>query len=294
MRRSKLNRLRTFAHHGKFNTLKFRRNQRRNTRTICALSTPTGSIPNCRRAATTILSINTLSVGGFLTMIYTHTSFSHNNSKGELKSGWIRWHTPTKHNKIQIDAAIHSTHPTKISHTRRRHANHANTKGQSIDKHIETDKKKSKQKWQPSKTHTTFDTNAQNRRGQNIQTLNTKSNPTNQRDTPSSTGNTAPQSRFRTRLASFSGLPYKTMKSKKGRGEGSSTKQPIIRVLFKNRIKTISPPIRLCLMRRVKCSSRRIWRRRRHRQIIIVPIKNSENELSRTTCIIKTIQIMFW
>ena len=69
---------------------------------------------------------------------------------------------------------------------------------------------------------------------------------------------TAPQSRLRTRLAPFPGLPYKTMKSKKGRGEGSSTKQPIIRVLCKNRIKTISQPIRLCLVRRVKILNRRI------------------------------------
>ncbi len=89
MLRSNLKRLHATPHHGISNTLAIRQNQRRLTRTICALSTPIGNIPNCKRAANKILSINTLSVGGFLTMIYTHRRFSHDNSKGELDSGQI-------------------------------------------------------------------------------------------------------------------------------------------------------------------------------------------------------------
>jgi hypothetical protein len=69
MRRSNLKRLHATPHHGETNTLAIRRNQRRHTRSICALSAPTGNIPNCNRATNKILSINILSVGGYLTMI---------------------------------------------------------------------------------------------------------------------------------------------------------------------------------------------------------------------------------
>jgi hypothetical protein len=68
IRRSNLIRLATIPHQGEGHTT-LRLNQRRNTRTIWRFSTPIGNIPNCKRAANTILSINTLSVGGHLIMI---------------------------------------------------------------------------------------------------------------------------------------------------------------------------------------------------------------------------------
>jgi hypothetical protein len=87
MRRSNLKRLQAIPFHGNTNTLAIRRIQRRHTRLMCTVSAPTGNIPNCNRAASTILSINILSVGGHLTMIYTNKRFSQNNSRGKLTSG---------------------------------------------------------------------------------------------------------------------------------------------------------------------------------------------------------------
>jgi hypothetical protein len=87
MRRSNLKRLQAIPFHGNTNTLAIRRTQQRHTRLICTLSAPTGNISNCNRAANTILSINILSVGGTLTMIYTNQRFSQNHSKGKLNSG---------------------------------------------------------------------------------------------------------------------------------------------------------------------------------------------------------------
>ena len=126
------------------------------------------------------------------------------------------WHTPTQHNNKQIDAAIHSTHLTKIYHTPRRHTHHANTKGRSIDKHRETKNKRSQQKWQQGRTHITFHTKDQNRRGQNIRTLNTKTNPTNPRAVPNSNDNTPPPNSLLDASRTFPRTPIQNNEIKKG------------------------------------------------------------------------------